>query len=199
MQANSSIVKTLTRRFFDRMPHIVAPELLGKCLVAHDGRMVRIVETEAYAQDDPAAHTFRGETARNRSMFGPPGHMYVYFSYGVHWCANVVCGPKGFGAGVLLRAAQPMAGIDLMEAARGNVAFKQLCNGPGKLAQAMGIDRHADGTDVVGGGPFTVIDDAHAPVTVIACPRIGISKAVEAPLRFVIADNPFVSKRPMAR
>lgn len=189
----------LTRAFFNRMPIEVAPELLGKLLVRDDGRVLRIVETEAYAQDDPAAHTFRGETARNRSMFGAPGHLYVYFSYGVHWCANLVCGPKGYGAGVLIRAGEPLAGIDLMAQARNGVVLKQLCNGPGKLAQAMGINKAFDGMDVTGGDVITAMDDGYRPPGIIACPRIGISKAAEAPLRFLVSESPYVSKRASAR
>lgn len=177
------------------MPDEVAPELLGKLLLRDDGRVMRIVETEAYAQEDPAAHTFRGETPRNRSMFGPPGHLYVYFSYGVHWCANLVCGPKGYGAGVLLRAGEPLAGIEMMEAARGGVALKQLGNGPGKLAQAMGIDKSFDGMDVLGAEQIKVMEDGFVPAEVLACKRIGISKAADAPLRFVLPDSPYLSKR----
>ena len=144
--------RPLPARFFARMPDAVAPELLGKLLVHADGRVARLVEVEAYAQDDPAAHTFRGETARNRSMFGPPGHLYVYFSYGMHWCANLVCGPKGYGAGVLMRAAEPLEGVAAMQAARGRHALRDLCSGPGKLARAFGIDRRLDGSPVTGPG-----------------------------------------------
>lgn len=189
--------KILPARFYNRLPLEVAPDLIGKLLVRNDGRILRIVETEAYAPDDPAAHTFRGETPRNRTMFGPPGRMYVYFSYGVHWCANLVCGPAGFGAGVLLRAGEPVAGIELMQAARGGVAQKLISNGPGKLAQAMGIDKSFDGMAVTGGETFVVKDDGFVADEILACPRIGISKAVEAPLRFVLPGSPYLSKRPI--
>lgn len=188
--------RPLPARFFARMPDVVAPELLGKLIVHADGRAARLVEVEAYAQDDPAAHTFRGETARNRSMFGPPGHLYVYFSYGMHWCANLVCGAKGYGAGVLMRAAEPLERLDAMQAARGRHAVRDLCSGPGKLAQAFGIDRALDGSPVTGAGVITVMDDGHVPADVVACARVGLSKNAESPLRFLVAGNPHVSRRP---
>lgn len=185
----------LARDFFARAPAEVAPDLLGKLIARADGRLARLVEVEAYAQDDPAAHTFRGKTARNQSMFGPPGHLYVYFSYGVHWCANVVCGEEGYGAGVLLRAAEPLEGIELMRAARGKDKRELLCSGPGRLAQAFGVDRGFDGTDITGGGLVTLFDDGHCPTDVVACPRIGLTKNAEAPLRFVVNSSPHLSKR----
>lgn len=185
----------LPRSFFARPPAEVAPLLLGKLLQHRDGRLARLVEVEAYAQDDPAAHTFRGPTARNRTMFGPPGHLYVYFSYGVHWCANLVCDEEGVGAGVLLRAAEPLAGVARMQQARGRDAVRELCGGPGRLAQAFGIDRALDGSDVTGPGLITVLDDGHAP-DMLACTRIGLSKNADAPLRFVVAGSPYLSRRP---
>lgn len=188
--------RLLKRGFFRRAPELVAPELLGKLLVTADGRCVRLVETEAYAQEDPAAHTHRGETARNRSMFGPPGHLYVYFTYGMHWCANLVCGPPGYGAGVLLRAAEPLAGLELMQSARGGVSERDLCRGPGRLAQALGIDGRLDGLDVLRRGPVMVMDDGVVPGDVAACVRVGISRSVEAALRFVVAGNRYVSRPP---
>ena len=189
--------KTLPVRFYNRHPSEVAPELLGKLLVRSDGRVLRIVETEAYAPDDPASHTFRGETPRNRVMFGPPGRLYVYFSYGVHWCANLVCGPVGFGSAVLLRAGEPVSGIGLMQAARGRSALKQISNGPGKLAQAMGVDKAFNGMSVTGGDRVVVKDDGFVPDEILACPRIGISKAVDAPLRYVVPNSACLSKRPV--
>jgi len=185
----------LPRAFFARPPAEVAPQLLGKLLRHRDGRLARLVEVEAYAQDDPAAHTFRGPTARNRSMFGPPGHLYVYFSYGVHWCANLVCEGEGFGAGVLLRAAEPLAGVEQMRHARGRESLRELCSGPGRLAQAFGIDRTLDGSDVTGSGVITVLADGYAP-DVLACPRIGLSKNAAAPLRFVVPGSGYLSRRP---
>lgn len=187
--------RPLTRAFFERMPAVVAPDLLGKLIRRDDGRLARLVEVEAYAPDDPAAHTFRGKTARNQAMFGPPGHLYVYFSYGVHWCANLVCGPEGYGAGVLLRAAEPLEGIGPMQAARGRDTLRELCSGPGRLAQAFGIDRALDGSDVTGAGALTVLDDGSRAADVIACPRIGISKNADALLRFVVAGSPHLSRR----
>ncbi len=187
----------LSRDFFGRAPHAVAPELLGKLLVRDDGRVARLVEVEAYAQDDPAAHTFRGRTPRNQSMFGPPGHLYVYFSYGVHWCANLVCGQDGVGAGVLLRAAEPLDGLELMQAARGGQA--NLCNGPGRLAQAFGIDKALDGSDVVGRGVVTVLDDGWRPEAIQACPRVGLTKNPDAPLRFVVTGSRWLSRPPPRR
>lgn len=186
--------KILRRAFFSRMPDVVAPDLLGKLLVHEDGRVARIVEVEAYAQDDPAAHTFRGETARNRSMFGPPGHLYVYFSYGVHWCANAVCGPRGYGAGVLLRAAEPLEGVDRMSQARGRERLKDLCSGPGKLAQAFGISKEHDGLALDGSGPLTFCDEGVRPERIQACRRVGISKAADLELRFVVDGSPYVSQ-----
>lgn len=185
--------KILRRAFFSRMPDVVAPDLLGKLLVHEDGRVARLVEVEAYAQDDPAAHTFRGETARNRSMFGPPGHLYVYFSYGMHWCANAVCGPRGYGAGVLLRAAEPLEGLDQMRQARGRDRLKDLCSGPGKLAQAFGISKAQDGLALDRSGPLTFCDDGVRPERIQACRRVGISKAAELELRFVVKGSPYVS------
>ena len=184
----------LSPAFFARMPGAVAPDLLGKLITRTDGRLARLVEVEAYAQDDPAAHTFGGKSQRNRSMFGPPGHLYVYFSYGVHWCANLVCGPEGYGAGVLLRAAEPLEGIDTMRTARGRDALKELCSGPGRLAQAFGIDRVLDGSDATGTGVISVLDDGTRPDAIVACPRVGISKNAEAHLRFLVGGSRYLSK-----
>lgn len=180
--------------FFERMPADVAPDLLGKLLRRDDGRMARLVEVEAYAPDDPAAHTFCGKTARNQSMFGPPGRLYVYLSYGIHWCANLVCGPEGYGAGVLLRAAEPLEGLALMRDARGREALRELCSGPGRLAQAFGIDRGLDGSDVTGTGAITMLDEGMRAMDVVACPRVGVSKNADAPLRFLVAGSPHLSK-----
>jgi len=145
--------KAVPRRFYRRHPVEVAPELLNKLLVRDDGRAGRIVEVEAYAgSEDPAAHSFRGMTARNATMFGEPGHMYVYFTYGLHWGSNAVCGEVGEGAGVLLRAIEPVAGIERMRALRPAARRdRDLANGPGKLSQAMGLDRSHDGADLVRG------------------------------------------------
>jgi DNA-3-methyladenine glycosylase len=189
----ASAGRPLPRAFYARPPHAVAPDLLGKILRHADGREARLVEVEAYAPDDPAAHSFRGMTPRKRAMFGAPGHLYVYLSYGIHWCANLVCGPDGYGAGVLLRAAEPLAGIDRMRQARGRDALRDLCSGPGRLAQAFDIDRGLDGSDVTGTGPIGVHDDG-ATAEVLACRRIGLTRNAEAPLRFVVRGSRYLSK-----
>ena len=129
-------------------------------------------------------------------MFGRAGHLYVYFSYGIHWCANAVCGQEGDGAAVLLRAAEPLKGINLMRQARGREALRDLCSGPGKLAQAFGIDRNLDGLDITGEGIITIQDDGWTPDVILACPRVGISKAPDLELRFVVAGSAYLSKKP---
>jgi DNA-3-methyladenine glycosylase len=173
-----------------------APLLVGWTLL-HDGVGGRIVEVEAYEPGDPASHSFRGETPRNRSMFGPPGSLYVYRSYGLHWCVNIVCGPVGTGAAVLLRALQPTAGLDEMRARRGDVGDALLCAGPGRLAQALGLDATHDGADPTV-PPFELFPPA-AEVEVVAGPRIGITRAPERPWRFVERGTSWSSRgRPRA-
>jgi DNA-3-methyladenine glycosylase len=166
----------------------VAPELLGKVLsVECEGVVVsgRIVETEAYTRDDPASHSFRGRTARNAAMFGPAGRLYVYRSYGIHWCANVVTGAEGDGQAVLLRAVQPVEGAAEMLRRRGRTP---LADGPGKLCQAFGITGDDDGSDLVGGSPIGIVDDgAGPPIEPVVGPRVGITKAVTTPWRFCIS------------
>jgi DNA-3-methyladenine glycosylase len=158
---------------------------LHKILSVADGRAGRIVEVEAYrGRDDPAAHSFRGPTRRNATMFGPPGHLYVYFSYGVHWCGNATCGD---GTGVLIRGLRPLAGIDAMWALRPRAAREvDLSNGPGKLTQAMGIDGSFDGEDLVTSRRVGIYDDGfRSTLAPTATARIGISKAVDLPWRWV--------------
>ncbi len=174
----------LDQAFFARDALVVAPELLGKVLVAGPCAG-RIDEVEAYRSDEPAAHSYRGPTPRTAVMFGPAGRLYVYFSYGVHHCANVVTGPDGDGQAVLLRALTPLRGIEEMSARRhGRVGA--LADGPGKLCQALGIDLGDTGTDLTAGGELRIVDDGTPPPpTFLTTPRIGITKAVDLPWRFV--------------
>lgn len=189
----------LLRAFYERDSREVAPDLLNKVLVAPDGRSGRIVEVEAYrGRDDPAAHTHRGQTARNATMFGPAGHLYVYFTYGMHWCANAVCGAAGTGDGVLIRALEPVSGIERMRQSRPRASSdRQLCSGPARLAQALSITGANDGADLTTGDQgFRILDDGMAPPESPAIsPRIGLSKAVEYPWRWYVRGNPNVSKR----
>ena len=178
---------------FSAPAHEVALQLIGVTLLV-DGVGGRIVETEAYDQSDAASHTFGGQTPRNASMFGPPGHAYVYRSYGLHWCFNTVCREAGHGAGVLLRAIEPTHGIDTMRARRGMQDLKLLCAGPGRLAQAMGIDSQLNGLSL-SGPPFELLArDAAAEVEVLTGPRIGISKAVDVPWRFGLKGSRYLSR-----
>ncbi len=190
--------RPLPRKFYLRHPTIVGPELLNKLLVRDDGRAGRIVEVEAYAgSEDAAAHTYRGRTARNATMFRPGGHLYVYFTYGMHWCANAVCGPEGEGWGVLLRALEPVSGVELMRQARGNPARERdLAAGPGRLGQAMGITRELDGADLVTGdqGIRILSDGMPPPAAAVAGPRIGIRHATDRPWRWHVPGNEHVSR-----
>lgn len=179
----------LSRSWFERAAPDVAPDLLNKLLVATvDGERVagRIIEVEAYTAADPASHSFRGPTPRNAPMFGRAAHLYVYLSYGIHRCANVVTGRQGAGEAVLLRAAQPMDGIDVMRRRRGVADDRRLADGPGKLAQAFAIDLHHDGIDLVArDSPIELRDDGVAPPTVpVTGPRVGLTKGVDTPWRF---------------
>ena len=189
--------KPLSRAFFNRPAPIVAPQLLNKILAAADGRAGRIVEVEAYVGAiDPAAHTYRGKTPRNAIMFGPSGHMYVYFTYGMHWCCNCVCGPEGDGSGVLIRALEPLRGLDQMRAARPRAASnRDLCRGPARLTQAMGISGAQDGIDLVGAHDgFTIVGDGMAPPKDLAGgPRIGISLGKDFPWRWSVPGSRYVS------
>lgn len=191
--------RRLPRDFYRRHPTEVAPELLNKILVRDDGRSARIVEVEAYAgSEDPAAHSYRGQTARNATMFGEPGHLYVYFTYGMHWGSNAVCGEVGEGVGVLLRAAEPLQGLQMMRAVRPAAKRdRDLASGPGKLSQAMGLDRTFDGADLVQADRgIAIVDDGMPPPTApVVGPRIGISRAVEFPWRWHVPGNLNVSVR----
>jgi len=197
----------LSRSFFDRDPRVVSAELLGKLIVRREGRKIlagRVVEVEAYlGADDLAAHAAAGRTARNSVLFGPPGHAYVYFIYGVHYCLNISCLPDGEAGCVLVRALEPVAGIEEMAKARdladldlkSTRNLRLLASGPGKLCEALGITRTRDnGKDMVSArSDLQVMDDGYRVKKAAITPRIGITKSAEMPLRYVIADNPFVS------
>jgi DNA-3-methyladenine glycosylase len=197
----------LPREFFQRDAVVVARELLGKLLVRRDGRKLRagrIVETEAYlGAADPAAHAYNGLTPRNAVLFGPPGHAYVYFIYGNYFCTNVSCMQEGDAEGVLLRALEPVMGLEEMAAARGTelpseprlAQLRLISSGPGRMSQALGITRLRDN-----GKDFTsersdlwMADNGYRPIKIAVTPRIGIKKAIDQQLRFVIAGNPYVS------
>jgi DNA-3-methyladenine glycosylase len=182
---------TLSRDFFARSVHDVAPSLIGCTLLVDEVGGV-IVEAEAYDQEDPASHGFRGPTARNRSMFGPPGHAYVYRSYGIHWCLNLVCENEGSAAAVLIRALHPTHGLDRMRARRGAEDIRLLCSGPGKLCQALGVTRGHDGLPL--DRPPFELDAPAAAVEVVSGPRVGITAAADRPWRYGLVSSPFLSR-----
>jgi len=184
-------MSALTRDFFDRSVHEVAPELIGTTLRV-DGVGGMVVEVEAYDHEDPAAHGFRGQTPRNASMFGPAGHAYVYRSYGVHWCLNFVCEGVGVANAVLIRALEPVDGIDAMRARRGVANDRLLCAGPGRLCQALGITRDHDGFPL-DESPFQLLARETEP-ELVRGPRVGITKAVERPWRYGLAGSRFLSR-----
>jgi DNA-3-methyladenine glycosylase len=175
--------------FFTRAPPVVARELIGWTLLV-DGVGGRIVETEAYHHEEPASHSYSGRTARNAAMFGPVAHAYVYRIYGVHWCLNFVCG-QAPGSAVLIRALEPLAGVERMRKRRGVEEIRGLCSGPGKLCQALAVTRGHDGL-ALDAPPFALFPGEAAGVVV--GPRIGISRAVELPWRFGEAGSKFVSR-----
>jgi len=187
----------LSRAFFARPAPVVARALLGHVL-AHDAaggvRAGRIVEVEAYRGGvDPASHAFRGRTPRNASMFGPPGHAYVYFTYGMHWCVNLVCAADGVGEAVLVRALEPVAGIDAMRAARGVDERDRLARGPGCVTRALGLDRRHDGLDLSRGPLWVGAGRALGGFRIAHGERIGIRVGRERPWRFWLAGHPCVS------
>lgn len=191
--------RPLSRSFFARPSPEVAPDLIGRVLLrtlASGQRLaVRIVETEAYQEDDPASHSYRGPTARTDVMFGRPGRLYVYFTYGMHFCMNVVTGRDGEGSAVLLRAAEPLVGLEEMRARRRGAEPRLLCSGPGRLCQALGVDRTDNGADLVRGPGLRLL--AGSPVgegRIQVTTRVGIRHAVERPWRFLARDDPFVSR-----
>jgi len=185
---------TLSHAFYDRPVVEVAESLLG-CVVRHGDTAGVIVETEAYHQSEPACHAYVGLTARTSTLFGPPGRAYVYFSYGIHALLNAVSEPEGVGAAVLIRALEPLAGIDHMRARRGLERVEDLCSGPGKLTQALGVTLELNGTDLAAG---PIVIEAPPPgwddLEVAVGPRIGITKAAELPWRFAVARARSVSR-----
>jgi DNA-3-methyladenine glycosylase len=183
--------RALPADLFARSVHEVAPELIGATLLV-DGVGGRIVEVEAYDHEDPASHGYRGRTARNASMFGPPGHAYVYRSYGIHWCLNLVCEDVGVANAILVRALEPTHGVEAMRERRALEDSRLLCSGPGRLCQALGITRAHDGL-ALDRPPFELFERDRS-VEVAAGPRIGITRAAELPWRYVEAGSRFVSR-----
>jgi len=192
--------RPLARRFYARDSRQLAPLLLNKVLVRGTGPdrvEARIVEVEAYAgADDPGSHAFRGPTPRNETMFGPPGHLYVYFTYGMHWCANVVCGQAGTASAVLLRAGSPLVGVDLIRQRRGHRTDRELCAGPARLTQALGITGIDDGTDLVR-GTIRILDDGVPPPSRPGrSARIGLreGRGDQHPWRWFVRNDPNLSR-----
>lgn len=183
--------KRLRRAFFNRSVLEVAPDLIGATLL-FDGVGGRIVELEAYHHTEPAAHSFRGPTPRNAVMFGPAGYAYVYRSYGIHWCLNFVCEPKGSASAVLIRAIEPTVGLKVMRRRRGLTDERLLCAGPGRVCQALGITAAQNGM-ALDAPPFELLARA-GTVEVVTGPRIGITKAAELPRRYGLKDSRFLSK-----
>ncbi|MFL6020982.1 MAG: DNA-3-methyladenine glycosylase [Gaiellaceae bacterium] len=181
----------LRRSFFARSVHEVAPDLIGVKLLV-DGVGGRIVEVEAYDQEDPASHGYRGRTTRNEAMFGPPGHAYVYHSYGIHWCLNLVCGEEGVPEAALIRALEPTARVDLQRRRRRVEDLRELCSGPGKLCQALAIAGEHDGLPL-DRAPFRLEPRADAP-EIATAPRIGITRATELSWRYLEAGSRYVSR-----
>jgi len=191
------VARPLSTRFYNRDALEVAPQLLNKVL-SGNGVAARLTEVEAYrAAEDPGSHAFRGRTARNASMFAEPGTLYVYFSYGMHWCMNAVCGPGEQAHAVLLRAAEPLRGLDVMRARRPKARRdRDLCSGPGKLGQAFAVDRTLDGTSLVQ-GPLRIVDDGvEPPARPVVSRRIGLAagKGDQFPYRFSLPGGRYVSR-----
>lgn len=177
---------------------LAAPRLLGCRLVRELGGqklVARIVETEAYSQDDVASHSYRGETPRTKVMFGPPAHLYVYFTYGMHYCCNIVTGPDGHGSAVLIRALEPLAGQAAMSGNRRGLAGEALTNGPAKLCQALRIDKQMNGHDLAEAPLRLIVQPPVRQSGIIQTTRIGISRGQDVPWRFYLKDNPYVSKQ----
>jgi DNA-3-methyladenine glycosylase len=185
-------LSSLSHAFFMRDAPDVAHDLIGATLLL-EGVGGLIVETEGYDHKDPASHSYIGRTARNASMFGPPGHAYVYRSYGLHWCLNLVCGTQPLGSAVLVRALQPTEGIETMQQRRGTLLLRHLCSGPGRLSQALAVTGALDGQplDQI---PFLILPRA-TEVPVVSGPRIGITRGTETPWRFGLSGSAFLSRR----
>jgi DNA-3-methyladenine glycosylase len=188
----------IPRDFYGRETVVVARHILGKHLVRVKGRFrmqVKIVEVEAYrGRDDPASHAFRGITKRNEPMFGEPGHAYIYFTYGNHYCLNVTTQPSGMPGAVLIRAVEPVKGVDHMRKLRPKVSDLQLTNGPGKLTKALGIDKSLNEVDMTKPGPLYITDSGAEAFDVVRSPRVGIRQGTTRMWRFYISGNPYVSK-----
>jgi DNA-3-methyladenine glycosylase len=205
MFARSDLFQPLPRKFYAPSASVVAPRLLGHYLVRKSGSGSIggvIVETEAYIQGDPACHAYVGLTNRTRTMFGPPGHAYIYIIYGVYWCFNTVCCREGVAEAVLVRAIEPIWGIEQMQASRSKSERLHLASGPGKLCKALGLDRNQDGADLT--DPNSAIWVAENPEAsryvaqqggLFTTTRVGITKAADWPLRFYLKNSPFVSRR----
>jgi DNA-3-methyladenine glycosylase len=187
-------VSLLDRDFFDRSVHEVARDLIG-CELEVEGTAGIIVETEAYDATDPACHAYIGRTARNEVLFGPPGHAYVYLSYGIHSLLNAVAEPAGSAAAVLIRALEPTEGVELMRERRGREEIAELCSGPGKLTEALGVDLSLNGVDLLA-PPFELSarEPGWSADEIVATTRIGITKAAELPWRYCAAGNRYVSR-----
>jgi DNA-3-methyladenine glycosylase len=181
----------LTRDFFARSVHDTASDLIGAMLL-FGGAGGRIVEVEAYHHEDPASHGYRGRTRRNASMFGPPGHAYLYRSYGIHWCLNFVCGEDGVADAVLIRALEPTKGIEAQRARRGVEDLRALCSGPGKLCQALGVTGEHDGLPL-DRPPFRLEPRQSTP-EIVTGPRVGITRATELSWRYAVRGSPFLSR-----
>lgn len=192
MTVAAASAQRLGRDFFDRSVHDVARELIG-CRLFFEGVGGTIVETESYERDDPACHAYVGLTGRTGVLFGPPGRAYVYLSYGIHSLLNAVAEPEGEAAAVLIRALEPTAGLERMRARRGARSDADLCSGPGKLTEALGIGLERNDADL-GRDPFLLLPPQGEPPGVVVGPRIGITKAVERPWRFCAAGSRFVSR-----
>jgi DNA-3-methyladenine glycosylase len=183
--------KRITQAFFKRSVHEVAPDLIGAILL-FNGVGGRVVEVEAYHHTDPAAHSFRGPTARNVVMFGPPGFAYVYRSYGIHWCLNFVCEPKGSASAVLIRAIEPTVGLPVMRRRRGVADDRLLCAGPGRLCEALDVTVAQNGL-ALDEPPFKIFARTEA-VQIVTGPRIGLTKAIDKPWRYGLKGSRFLSK-----